>query len=40
VKRSAKDIKASERAAQLIREYFKTPKWTERINKQKDNDDR
>tara|TARA_Y100001970_G_scaffold247684_1_gene316607 strand:- start:896 stop:1021 length:126 start_codon:yes stop_codon:yes gene_type:complete len=39
-KRLDKDVKAGERAAQLIREYFKNPKWIERINKQKDNDDR
>jgi len=39
-KRLDKDIKAAERAAQLIREYFKNPRWIKRTIKQKDNDDR
>jgi hypothetical protein len=40
MRRSNRDIKDGERAAQLIREYFKNPRWIKRTIKQKDNDDR
>ena len=34
--RLEKDIKAGEKAAYLIREYFKGPKWKELTKKQKE----
>jgi hypothetical protein len=40
VKRLIKDIKAGERAAHLIREYFKSPKWKELTKKQKERNGR
>ena len=40
MRRLDKDIKAGERAAHLIREYFKNPKWIELTKKQKERNNR